>query len=254
MGKFLGRKKAKPGEPFFGGRGIIIPNPFGSQSTKPLPTPSSESQPKQPEPAKPEPRRHVECLNAFLTEPSEDLTNSDQTKNAAQNPGSARQEWLEKLPKGTKLKAKLPTKPSPTPSNESKKQPEPAKPLKPEPGSGMGIKSALAEIQTLRPISAVLFFAPTAVFFMLSVAQEYFCVWALRDPYSVIWWSLGAVAATSALVEMDKTSTEQLIGRHSFMGTHFLSLAFLSLNINCVLVVIGSLPYGLIKLLFSPKC
>ncbi|MBI4291476.1 MAG: hypothetical protein HY661_08365 [Betaproteobacteria bacterium] len=99
-----------------------------------------------------------------------------------------------------------------------------------------------------------MFFAPTAVFFILSVAQEYFCVWALRDPYSVIWWSLGAVAVSSALVEMDKASTEQLVGRYPFMGTHFLSLAFFSLNMNGILTVIGFIPYGVFKLIISPKC
>ncbi len=40
-------------EPFFGGKGLIILNPFGSKSTGPSPTPSKESQ-KQQEPVKPE--------------------------------------------------------------------------------------------------------------------------------------------------------------------------------------------------------
>ena len=44
MGKLLPHREAKPGERFLGGRGIIIPNRLGTQSTKPSPKPSTESQ------------------------------------------------------------------------------------------------------------------------------------------------------------------------------------------------------------------
>jgi len=53
MGKLLRHKKAKPEELFFGGKGVIIPMPFGQPSTDPSPTPSNVS-PKQPGPPKPE--------------------------------------------------------------------------------------------------------------------------------------------------------------------------------------------------------
>ncbi len=54
MGKLLRHKKAKPEELFFGGKGVIIPMPFGQPSTDPSPTPSNVS-PKQPGPPKPKP-------------------------------------------------------------------------------------------------------------------------------------------------------------------------------------------------------
>jgi hypothetical protein len=53
MGKFLGYRKAKPGETFFGGRGVIIPRPFAPTPPEPLHKPSTkEVPPKQPEPPK----------------------------------------------------------------------------------------------------------------------------------------------------------------------------------------------------------
>jgi hypothetical protein len=119
----------------------------------------------------------------------------------------------------------------------------------------MGLRNALANIKTLHPVSAVLFFAPTAIFLALSVAKDFFCVWELRDPYSVIWWSLGAVAATSALVEINQSSTDQLIGSGDPpMWTRFLSLAFLSLNVNGMIAALGLLPYFLVRAYLGPKC
>ncbi len=54
MGKFLGRKKAKPGEPFFGGRGVIIPRPLPSTPVEPTRPATGEAPLKQPGPLKPE--------------------------------------------------------------------------------------------------------------------------------------------------------------------------------------------------------
>jgi len=119
----------------------------------------------------------------------------------------------------------------------------------------MGLRNALAEIKTLHLAAAVLFFAPTAVFFALSVAKDFFCVWELRDPYSVIWWSLGAVAATSALVEIDESSTDRLIGSGDPpMSTRFLSLAFLSLNVNGMIAALGGLANFLVRAYLGVKC
>jgi len=111
----------------------------------------------------------------------------------------------------------------------------------------MDIRNALREVKALRPVSAALFFAPTVVFFILSVAHDFFYAWPFQ-PYAVIWWSLGVVALTSALVEIDKVTTDRLVGCGGPpMGTRFFSLAFLSVNINGGLTVIGLLPYALIR-------
>ena len=119
----------------------------------------------------------------------------------------------------------------------------------------MGIRDALREPSTVHPVSAALFFAPTALFFALAVAQDFFCVGGLRDSYSVIWWSLGAVAATSALIEIDESSTDRLIGSGDPpMWTRFLSLAFLSLNVNGMIAALGLLPYVLVRAYLGPKC
>ncbi len=53
MGKFLGYRKAKPGELFFGGKGLIIPRPLPSTPPEPTPKPSTGEAPlKQSEPPK----------------------------------------------------------------------------------------------------------------------------------------------------------------------------------------------------------
>ncbi len=45
MGKFLGYRKARPGELFLGGKGVIIPMPLPSTLTEPTQEPSAANAP-----------------------------------------------------------------------------------------------------------------------------------------------------------------------------------------------------------------
>lgn len=121
--------------------------------------------------------------------------------------------------------------------------------------SAVRILAVLKAVPSIRPLSAVLLFAPTVTFFVLSVAQDFFCVDALRYPYSTIWWSLGAVVVTSALIEIDTASTDRLVGcGDPPMGTRFLTLVFLSLNINGIISVLWLIPYAFARIFLGARC
>jgi hypothetical protein len=116
-------------------------------------------------------------------------------------------------------------------------------------------KNALRELRQVHRLTAVLLFAPILVFISLCIAEDYFCVGSLvEDRYRVIWFSLGAVVATSALIELNKKDTLKLVGQDPVFGTNLFSLSFLSLNINGVLAALFVLPYRFTTILLGAPC
>jgi len=117
------------------------------------------------------------------------------------------------------------------------------------------LKNALRELGKLHRLTVVLLFSPVLVDIALSIAKDYFCVWSLvKDPYRVIWFALGTVLASSALIELNKDDTLKLVGKDPVFGTNLFALSFLSLNINGVLAVVFGLPYWFTRILVGAPC
>jgi hypothetical protein len=117
------------------------------------------------------------------------------------------------------------------------------------------IKSALREVGGLQVLTTALLLSPLVVFVSLCIAEDYFCVWSLvQDRYRVIWLSIGAVVASSALIELNKEDTLKLVGEDPVFGTTLFSLSFLSLNINGVLVALFLIPYRIITIITGAPC
>jgi hypothetical protein len=117
------------------------------------------------------------------------------------------------------------------------------------------LKKALRELRQLRRLTIVLLFSPLLVDTSLSIAKDYFCVWSsVKDPYRVIWFALGTVVASSALIELNREDTLKLVGHDPVFGTNLFALSFLSLNINGVLSVVFGLLYWFIRILVGAPC
>lgn len=117
------------------------------------------------------------------------------------------------------------------------------------------LKNSLHELNQLHKTTVVLLFLPIVVDIVLSIAKDYFCVWSLvNNPYRVIWFALGAIPVSSALIELNKNDTLKLVGNDPVFGTIFFTLSFLSLNINGILAVVFGLPYWFIRVLTAAPC